>query len=78
MRDTLPQTRLQAQAGGRETVGVVQYHGVLDCFVRMPRLEGVLSLYKGFVPIAARKVLYTIAYFVTYEQALKAIRGTYS
>ena len=46
--------------------------------VRMPRLEGLSSLYKGFVPIAARKVLWTVAYFLTYEQALRALRGTYS
>ena len=71
-------TRLMAQAGGAETAGVAQYAGVVDCFVRMPRLEGVSSLYKGFVPIAARKVLWTVLYFLTYEQALKAIRGTYS
>jgi len=71
-------TRLMAQAGGVETAGVVRYAGVLDCFVRMPRLEGVLSLYKGFVPIAARKIAYTVAYFVVYEQAMKALRGSYS
>ena len=71
-------TRLMAQAGGVQTAGVVQYTGVVDCFLRMPRHEGVSSLYKGFVPIAARKVLWTIAYFLTYEQALRAIRGTYS
>jgi hypothetical protein len=45
-----------AQAGGASTTGIVQYTGVVDCFVRMPQLEGVSSLYKGFVPIAARKV----------------------
>ena len=71
-------TRLMAQAGGVETAGVIQYTGVLDCCVRMPRIEGVSSLYKGFVPIAARKVLWTVAYFITYEQLLKAIRGSYS
>ena len=48
-------TRLMAQAGGKTTAGVVRYEGVVDCFVRMPRLEGLGSLYKGFVPIAARK-----------------------
>jgi len=71
-------TRLMAQAGGASTTGIVQYTGVVDCFVRMPQLEGVSSLYKGFVPIAARKVLWTIAYFLVYEQAFKAIRGSYS
>jgi len=71
-------TRLMAQAGGTSTGGIVQYSGVLDCVIRMPQIEGVSSLYKGFVPIAARKVLWTVAYFLVYEQALKAVRGTYS
>jgi len=71
-------TRLMAQAGGVATDGVVQYTGVIDCFIRMPQLEGIGSLYKGFVSIAARKVAWTIVYFLTYEQALKWIRGSYS
>jgi len=71
-------TRLMAQAGGVSTEGVVQYTGVVDCFVRMPQLEGMSSLYKGFVGIAARKVAWTVFYFLTYEQALKTIRGGYS
>lgn len=71
-------TRLMAQAGGNATAGVERYAGVIDCFVRMPRLEGISSLYKGFIPIAARKVLWTVAYFLLYEQTLKAIRGSYS
>jgi len=70
-------TRLMAQAGGTKT-DHVRYSGVLDCFVRMPQLEGIGSLYKGFVPIAARKVAWTVAYFLCYEQVLRAIRGSYS
>ena len=45
---------------------------------RPGQIEGVGSLYKGFVPIAARKVLWTVAYFLTYEQVLKMIRGGYT
>ena len=71
-------TRLMAQAGGATTAGVVAYEGTLDCFVRMPRHEGLGALYKGFVPIAARKVVWTVAYFLCYEQALRLVRGSYS
>ena len=71
-------TRLMAQAGGATASGVVEYAGVLDCFTRMPRLEGVSALYKGFVPMAARKVGWTVAYFIVYEQALKLVKGSYS
>ena len=34
------------------------------------QLEGIGSLYKGFIPLATRKVVWTVAYFLTYEQAL--------
>ena len=71
-------TRLMAQAGGVEVAGVAQYTGVLDCCLRMPQLEGLSSLYKGFLPIAVRKVAWTVMYFVTYEQALRMLRGSYS
>mmetsp|Transcript_54363 Transcript_54363/g.118530 ORF Transcript_54363/g.118530 Transcript_54363/m.118530 type:complete len:173 (-) Transcript_54363:149-667(-) len=71
-------TRLMAQAGGGKTELKVQYTGVVDCFLRMPQLEGVASLYKGFWPLAARKIVWTIAYFLTYEQASKLVRGSYS
>ena len=30
------------------------------------------------VAVAARKVAWTVAYFLTYEQALKWLRGSYS
>lgn len=70
-------TRLMAQAGGTKT-DHVRYSGVIDCFVRMPQLEGVGSLYKGFIPIACRKVAWTVAYFLCYEQVLRAVRGSYS
>ena len=65
-------------ASGASSAGIVRYAGVLYCFVRMPQLEGLPALYKGFVPIAARKVAWTVAYFLTYEQAFKLIRGGYS
>lgn len=70
-------TRLMAQAGGAKTE-LMQYSGVLDCFIRMPQQEGFMALYKGFWPLAARKVCWTVAYFITYEQALKCVRGSYS
>jgi hypothetical protein len=91
--------------------------------MRMPAIEGVASLYKGFVPstcmhnaearawtclwltrtpactmlaqsrplsrglalarafsitVATRKVAWSVVYFLTYEQTLKRLRGSYS
>ena len=69
-------TRLMNAAGGNKDA--VQYTGVIDCFMKLPRQEGVTALYRGFWPIAARKVLWTVCYFLCYEQALKVVRGKYS
>ena len=65
-----------AQAGGAKTSGIVHYKGVVDCFLRMPQVEGFGALYKGFIPLAARKVAWTIAYFVVYEQVMIRAFGT--
>mmetsp|Transcript_9266 Transcript_9266/g.13908 ORF Transcript_9266/g.13908 Transcript_9266/m.13908 type:complete len:299 (+) Transcript_9266:123-1019(+) len=69
-------TRLMNAAGGNKEA--MQYKGVIDCFINMPRKEGVLSLYKGFWPLATRKVAWTVVFFIVNEQALKIIRGKYS
>ena len=68
-------TRLMAQAGGTVVEGAPRYLGVADCFVRMPQHEGLSALYKGFAGIASRKVLWTVAYYVTFEQVIKTVRG---
>mmetsp|Transcript_3948 Transcript_3948/g.5670 ORF Transcript_3948/g.5670 Transcript_3948/m.5670 type:complete len:301 (-) Transcript_3948:41-943(-) len=69
-------TRLMNAAGGNKDA--VQYKGVVDCFINMPRKEGIASLYKGFWPLAFRKVVWTVVFFLVNEQALKSIRGSYS
>jgi hypothetical protein len=62
-------TRLMNQAGGEQV-----YKGMLDAFIKIPRDEGAMALYKGFTPIVVRKVLWLCAFFVTYEQARVAAR----
>jgi len=69
-------TRLMNAAGGNKDA--IQYKGVIDCFINMPRKEGIGSLYKGFWPLAVRKVAWTVVFFLVNEQALKVIRGSYS
>ncbi|CAM8881135.1 unnamed protein product [Rhodiola kirilowii] len=44
------------------------YSGVFDCLVKTVRAEGVMALYKGFVPILSRQGPFTIVLFVTLEQ----------
>jgi len=71
-------TRLMNQAGGGGEKGIVRYTGVYDAFRRIPQIEGIGALYKGFLPLAARKVVWTVAYFLAYERALHLISGEFS
>lgn len=59
-------TRLMNAAGGQRA-----YSGVLDAFGTIVRQEGVLALYKGFVPIVVRKVVWCTVFFLGYEQLRK-------
>lgn len=44
------------------------YRGMLDCLVKTVRSEGVLALYKGFLPAYARLGPWQLVFFVSYEQ----------
>ena len=61
-------TRLMNAAGGQRV-----YAGVLDAFGTIVRHEGVLALYKGFVPIVVRKVVWCTVFFLGYERLRKVV-----
>ncbi len=63
-------TRLMGAAGGPRV-----YSGVVDAFATIVRTEGVLALYKGFVPIVVRKVLWCSAFFLCYERLRVGLRA---
>ncbi|KAJ2944424.1 hypothetical protein O0L34_g3759 [Tuta absoluta] len=44
------------------------YKGTVDCFLQTVRSEGLLALYKGFVPTWLRMGPWNIIFFITYEQ----------
>lgn len=44
------------------------YDGALDCAVKTVRAEGLMSLYKGFIPTVSRQGPFTVVLFVTLEQ----------
>lgn len=71
-------TRLMNQAGGGGEKGIMRYNGVLDACRRIPQIEGIGALYKGFFALASRKVVWTVAYFLAYERALHFISGEFS
>ena len=48
--------------------GGALYSGAIDCAVKTARAEGVLGLYKGFMPAYARLAPHRVVHFVTLEQ----------
>ncbi|PNH06251.1 Mitochondrial uncoupling protein 2 [Tetrabaena socialis] len=57
-------SRIMGDRAGRFT-------GVLDCFVKTARTEGVFAFYKGFVPNFGRLGSWNVAMFLTLEQVKK-------
>lgn len=45
-----------------------RFSGVLDCFVKTAREDGLLAFYKGFIPNFARLGSWNVAMFLTLEQ----------
>ena len=50
------------------------YKSSLDCLVKSVKAEGVLALYKGFLPTWTRLGPWQFTFWVTYEQ-LRKISG---
>lgn len=50
------------------TPAVRLYSGSMDCLIKTVRSEGILALYKGFVPTWVRMGPWNIIFFITYEQ----------
>eukprot|EP00899_Mesostigma_viride_P019487 jgi/Mesvir1/2753/Mv14370-RA.1 len=48
--------------------GKLPYVGTWDCATKMVRQEGLMSLYKGFIPTVARQGPFVVILFVTLEQ----------
>ncbi|EFX82458.1 mitochondrial uncoupling protein Bmcp-like [Daphnia pulex] len=47
------------------------YRGTLDCFVQTVRHEGIMALYRGFIPTWLRMGPWNVIFFITYEQLKK-------
>jgi solute carrier family 25 protein 34/35 len=50
------------------------YKGVLDCLMKTVRTEGLLAIYKGFLPHLARILPHTILTLSLAEQTNKLMR----
>eukprot|EP00434_Breviolum_minutum_P016937 symbB.v1.2.014941.t1/scaffold1102.1/size137770/7 len=64
-------TRLMNAAGE----DVKQYRGMVHAFSRILMDEGVTALYKGFLPICVRKLVWCAAFFVSYEKIRAAVNA---
>ncbi|CAN8314764.1 unnamed protein product [Cochlearia groenlandica] len=50
------------------------YKGAVDCAVKTVKAEGIMALYKGFVPTVSRQAPFTVVLFVTLEQVRKLFK----
>ena len=52
-----------------DTAGAGRYYsGSLDCLVKTVRAEGVMSLYKGFIPCWLRMAPWSMTFWLTFEK----------
>ena len=57
-------TRMMNQAGGSNR----EYQGIISSFMHIVKHDGFGTLYSGFIPICARKAIWTSIFFVFYEK----------
>ncbi|KAJ8762440.1 hypothetical protein K2173_007879 [Erythroxylum novogranatense] len=50
------------------------YKGAIDCALKTVRAEGLMALYKGFIPTVSRQGPFTVVLFVTLEQVRKLLK----
>ncbi|XP_011639433.1 mitochondrial uncoupling protein Bmcp isoform X2 [Pogonomyrmex barbatus] len=60
------QRRVHSAVGKRASSYI--YNGSIDCLVQTIKNEGLLALYKGFIPTWFRMGPWNIIFFITYEQ----------
>ncbi|XP_063244579.1 mitochondrial uncoupling protein Bmcp isoform X2 [Bacillus rossius redtenbacheri] len=63
------QRKLKTTAVGSSSLHI--YTGSMDCLLQTVKNEGILALYKGFIPTWFRMGPWNIIFFVTYEQLKK-------
>ncbi|XP_028043897.1 mitochondrial uncoupling protein 4 [Bombyx mandarina] len=67
-------TRLMNQPVGPDGRGTL-YRGMIDCLQQSVRNEGVLSLYKGFLPLWMRLGPWALINWIAFENIMLAIGG---
>ncbi|KAJ1560350.1 hypothetical protein HK096_009095, partial [Nowakowskiella sp. JEL0078] len=55
-----------------QDLGAILYTGMCDCLVKSVKKDGVLSLWRGFLPIWARLAPWQLVFWVSYENLRKS------
>ncbi|KAJ6997601.1 mitochondrial uncoupling protein 5-like [Populus alba x Populus x berolinensis] len=53
---------------------VAPYSGAIDCAMKTVKAEGIMALYKGFIPTISRQGPFTVVLFVTLEQVRELLK----
>ncbi|KAF9682476.1 hypothetical protein SADUNF_Sadunf05G0112900 [Salix dunnii] len=53
---------------------VAPYSGAIDCAMKTVKAEGMMALYKGFIPTISRQGPFTVVLFVTLEQVRNLLK----
>jgi len=61
-------TRVMNQPLDKQTGKGIYYRGSVDCLIKTVRLEGLMALYKGFVPIWLRMAPWSMTFWLSFEQ----------
>ncbi|XP_049869184.1 mitochondrial uncoupling protein 4-like [Pectinophora gossypiella] len=67
-------TRLMNQPVGEDGRGKM-YRGMIDCFQQSVKNEGILSLYKGFLPLWMRLGPWALINWIAFENIMLALGG---
>lgn len=53
----------------------IHYNGVIDCFRKTYKNEGILAFYKGLTPLVLKIFPTSGIFFLTYEMTLKSLQN---
>ena len=53
----------------------IHYNGVIDCFRKIYRYEGVAAFYKGLTPLIIKVFPSSGVFFLVYEATLRMLHG---
>lgn len=66
--------KTRVMQGARDANGKMLYNGMVDCFVKMFKAEGLMSFYNGFIPNFMRIGTWNVIMFLSYEQIKKLLK----